>query len=359
MKRLVAWLLSATLSLAAIAGPAQQIQFATSKPNSGATNGAAAPTLTGNPTLLASWDFGDASKLTLVGGKISAIAPSDGTAYTLAQATDAARPLSVTLASYGAAQFSGAQFLSLATTLGVSTSQVITVVAVNEMSSLATSGTIFSLSSNSTSGNYARHRLQINSGASGFQYRQGDNVNNTVANSSAPYPLGRHLIVGAGALSGSAVKIYKDSSATSGSVTSNFGTLAGALTRVTVGNDQDGDYLNGYTWRLLVYAGTLTTTNVDQLGTWANARWGIGGTSSSVGSSILTWNAPSDGLNDGYKIYWSQTRGGTDYSTTIGSAATLTYTVTGLTTGTWYFTIRSTLGGVEGPDVYIGEKAVS
>lgn len=320
----------------------------------------AAPTLTGSPTLIASWDFNDLTKLTLVSNKISDAAGADGTSYTLSQGTDASRPTRIVLAGYGCAQFSGAQVIKLASSLGVSTTGVITIVAVMEQSTLASSGTVFSLANNAIAGNYNRHRMGALTTASGFNFHEGDNAIFHNANIGTAYPLGRHLVVGMGAQSGGTMRIYQDASTTTGSVASSLGAISVGLTNTALGADQDGDFLNGYVWKLLVYSGQLSTTNVDELATWSNARWGIGGTSSSVGASTITWNAPSDLTGvDGYKVYWGTTRGATTYSATVSGAGTLTYGVTGLTTGTWYFTIRTTASGVEGPDVYAGSKAVA
>jgi hypothetical protein len=359
MKRLIAFFLSLALALHA-QGASLMINSYYVAANSGTTGATPAPSLTGSPTLIASWDFGDSSKLTLSGSKITTINGSDGTSYGLSQGTDATRPTTVTLAGYGAAQFSGAQALTIASSLGRSTSDIISVVVVGEMSSLATNGTFFTLSNSNNTGNYGRHRLQINSGTSGFQYRQADSLNTRVASFGTAYPLGRHLVVGTGALNGGTIRVYKDSASSPGTFSSDFGVIGSSLVRATVGADQDGDFCNCYVWRVLVYAGALTSTNVTELASWANGYWGIGTTSSSVGSATLTWNAPSDTTGiTGYKVYWSQTRGGTDYSASVSGASTLTYTASSLTTGTWYFTLRTVSSNGEGADVYLGQKSVS
>lgn len=61
------------------------------------------------------------------------------------------------------------------------------------------------------------------------------------------------------------------------------------------------------------------------------------------GTATLTWDAPEfDGDNatltdlNGFKVYWSQTFGGTDNSATV-SASTFTYTTPLLPVGRWYF----------------------
>jgi len=67
-----------------------------------------------------------------------------------------------------------------------------------------------------------------------------------------------------------------------------------------------------------------------------------------TGSAILTWQPPAlntDGstLTDlaAFKIYWGTTQGTYSQSTKISNAAARTYTVPGLTKGTWYFVVTA------------------
>lgn len=65
-------------------------------------------------------------------------------------------------------------------------------------------------------------------------------------------------------------------------------------------------------------------------------------------SALLTWTAPitnTDGslLVDlsGYKVYWSASLANWVSSVSVPGAGTLTYRVTGLAAGTWYFTVTA------------------
>ena len=90
-----------------------------------------------------------------------------------------------------------------------------------------------------------------------------------------------------------------------------------------------------------------------------------------TGTATLTWIAPErDGDNallsdlSGYYVYKSQdseagTFGTYTLVTDITNEATLTYTVTGLTAGTWYFWMTSyDSTGNEGNSVYLGSKTI-
>lgn len=333
----------------------------------------AAPTLTGTPTLVASWDFGDSSKITLNGSKISAIAGSDGTAYTLSQATAALQPDAVTVGGYGAARFTGAQLLKLASSLGCNSTDSLTVLIVGEQLQENSQGTLFSLATSSTSGNYGRHRLSVvgtNAGVSpsGVRYTQAGNVTSESVSIGTPLPLGRHLLVGAGGPSTSTNKVFLDSTGSTASASSTFGpagtqNLGSAPSSVCIGADQDSDFCEFLVWRIAVYKNVIAanlSTNVTEAAAWMASNWGNPTTAGTLTTADLRWSAPYDTTGvDGYKVYWSQTRGGTDFSATVSGVSTLQYTVTGLTSGTWYFTLRTTASGVEGPDVYLKEQTVA
>ena len=76
-----------------------------------------------------------------------------------------------------------------------------------------------------------------------------------------------------------------------------------------------------------------------------------------TGSAILTWQPPAlntDGspLADlaAFKVYWGTTQGTYSQSTKISNAAARTYTVSGLTKGTWYFVVTAlNAQGLESP----------
>ena len=83
-------------------------------------------------------------------------------------------------------------------------------------------------------------------------------------------------------------------------------------------------------------------------------------------TAILTWKPP--GLNEdgspladlaAFKVYWGTAPGAYTQSTKISSATALTYTVSGLTKGTWYFVVTALNSkGVESPYSNVWSKTV-
>ena len=84
------------------------------------------------------------------------------------------------------------------------------------------------------------------------------------------------------------------------------------------------------------------------------------------GSATLTWTAPtmnSDGsaLTNlaGYHIHYGASAGSLNNTINIPSPSTLTYVVTGLGTGTWYFAVTAyTNTGLESGMSNIGSKTI-
>lgn len=326
------------------------------------TAAVAAPALTGNPTLIGSWDFGDTSKITLASGKISQITGSDSTAFTLTQGTTSAQPVPITLGCFQAAQFDGAQSLKITSALGRANSDVFTIVVIGENRAPAQNGTFVSFAnSTSSSGNFNRHKIRANGTYLGWQLQLADNSTHqetSVSTLATPYDLGRHLIVGAAATNTNTMTLYKDGSQLT-TATSQFTAVNTNYAQFMIGGDQVADFLSGYVWRVLMYAGTLTSTNATELNTWALANWGATSTGSSSSTATVNWMAPSDTTGiDGYKVYYSKTYGGTDFSTTVSGAGTTTASISGLTSGTWYFTVRTTSSGNEGDDMNLDARRV-
>lgn len=88
---------------------------------------------------------------------------------------------------------------------------------------------------------------------------------------------------------------------------------------------------------------------------------------SATGSATLKWTAPtmnSDGsaLTDlaGYHIYYGTSAGSLSNKINITSPGTLTYVVTGLGAGTWYFAVSAyTNTGLESTMSNVGSKTIS
>ena len=85
-----------------------------------------------------------------------------------------------------------------------------------------------------------------------------------------------------------------------------------------------------------------------------------------TGSATLTWQPPAlntDGspLTDlaAFKVYWGTTQGTYSQSTKISNVAARTYTVSGLTKGTWYFAVTALNSqGLESPYSNVWSKTV-
>jgi hypothetical protein len=126
-----------------------------------------------------------------------------------------------------------------------------------------------------------------------------------------------------------------------------------------VGGDQVADFFEGYIWRVLLYSGTLTSTNATELAAWANANWVVGSTASSSRLFNVNWQQPTTTAGiDGYKVYYSTTYGGTDNSVVLSGVGSTSTSFTVPSAGTWYVTVRTTSSGNEGDDVNITSRAV-
>jgi hypothetical protein len=86
-----------------------------------------------------------------------------------------------------------------------------------------------------------------------------------------------------------------------------------------------------------------------------------------TGSATLNWTAPTTNSNGsaltdlaGYHIYYGTNASSLSTEIDIGNPSTLTYTVTNLSAGTWYFAITAyTNTGLESPKSNVGSKTIS
>lgn len=92
-----------------------------------------------------------------------------------------------------------------------------------------------------------------------------------------------------------------------------------------------------------------------------------GSGSGSTGSATLSWTAPTANTNGsaltdlaGYHIYYGTAAGSLSSEIDVGNPGTLTYTVTQLSAGTWYFAVTAyTNTGLESSKSQIGSKTIS
>lgn len=91
------------------------------------------------------------------------------------------------------------------------------------------------------------------------------------------------------------------------------------------------------------------------------------GTPPTTGNATLRWTAPttnSDGtpLTDlaGYYIYYGSSDGAFTHTVNVTSPATVSYVVTNLSSGTWYFAISAyTNTGLVSPQSNVGSKTIT
>ena len=104
-------------------------------------------------------------------------------------------------------------------------------------------------------------------------------------------------------------------------------------------------------------------------GTSSTGSGGTGSTSGSgsTGSATLSWTAPTTNSNGtaltdlaGFHIHYGTAAGALSNVITVSSASSVSYTVTGLTSGTWYFAISAyTNTGLESTLSNVGQKTIT
>ena len=85
-----------------------------------------------------------------------------------------------------------------------------------------------------------------------------------------------------------------------------------------------------------------------------------------TGTATLTWVPPTlntDGTPvtplTGFHIYYGTTQGALNKSIAVSGAATTSYVITGLSTGTWYFTVAADAAdGTESAQSAVGSKTI-
>jgi hypothetical protein len=89
-------------------------------------------------------------------------------------------------------------------------------------------------------------------------------------------------------------------------------------------------------------------------------------TSSTTGTATLTWVVPTHNTDGtpvttltGFHIYYGTTEGALTQSIVISGATTTSYEITGLTSGTWYFTVAADAAdGTQSAPSSVGSKTI-
>lgn len=239
--------------------------------------GVAAPALTGSPTLLASWDFANDSTITNVSGRVSAISGADGTSYSLAGPGGTANPTITTAGGKQVAAFASAssQKLDGAHTSGIT--GACTMVLIMKADSTTTAG-LLEAARGTNASNFDRLALLMSS-STGFQSRQHDAAGTQCVASvgSVPNTTDTQLVIG--------VMPNATSTTTSLNVNGQGTAIAGTpsagaatgLATTTIGsrrlNGTNDLYANIKVFRALIYNGALTTTQREEIATWAATNY--------------------------------------------------------------------------------------
>lgn len=243
-----------------------------------AAGGVAAPTLTGSPTLLASWDFADDSTITDVSGAVSAISGADGTSVTLTGPGSTANPTIATAGGKQVATFASASSQRLEVTSASGVSGAASIVVVVKMNGTTTAGLV-EVANSITPVDTSRLALLLSS-TTGFQARQHDNsaTQSIAAFGSLPNTTDPHLVIGTfpnAAASAPKLNANGQGTAVSGSPNSN---AAAGIDRTTVGvrraNGSYTSYANMSLFRVLIYSGELTSTQKEEIAAWAATNYG-------------------------------------------------------------------------------------
>lgn len=239
-----------------------------------AAGGVAAPTLTGSPTLVASWDFDNASTVTLSGGDIDSISGSDGTSYTLL--TPGNMPSQESRSSKNTARFTAAssEYMQIADALGI-TSEV-TIVLIAEPAATGVLQGAVDIADGTAAGTAQRHFLFANTSSTGWVMRTSSTTARDAVQGSA-YAAAATLVIGRKATGTTVAELNVNGIGTA--VTSaSTSTGPTAPTHTTLGarrasSAQDLPF-DGWVWRVLIYSSKLSDTAAEEVAVWAASNYG-------------------------------------------------------------------------------------
>jgi hypothetical protein len=239
--------------------------------------GIAAPVLTGSPALIASYDPGNASTLTVDTGRVTTIGGSDGTTRALAQ-TGTARPTLETRSGRPAMRFTPAelQHLQYSGTTGIG-SNACTIVLIAEPAAAGETGHYVDISVATATASLSRHALLTNADNKGWTHRKCDTSVLSDAQRNSPYLAQRTLAIGTSRSGLSYAELNVD-----GTSSPTFGTGTPAsvtnLNTITLGarmvSSAPGAFINAWVFRVLIYGTQLDATQKEEIASWAATNYG-------------------------------------------------------------------------------------
>lgn len=239
------------------------------------------PILTGNPTLVGSWDFDNLSLLTMTTGIISKAAPADGISaiYEVA-AAGTNRPTSVLRTDRYAVRFAKAfsQYLRVLNGLGLDGSGVTMVVIYEPVTT--TDHAFLMAIGDSTSGSFDKHYVSAEL-THGWSYQKYDAAGaQAIAATETPYGGAgtRNLLIGATSyLANQSAVAWLNGAATllTQTGTSNAPSVCNSVTlgAFSVGNGLSY-FADGYLYRAFAYSTPFTATNAEEMAAYSALNYG-------------------------------------------------------------------------------------
>lgn len=251
-----------------------------SVPVGGPITGVAAPTLTGSPALIASWDFAQSATITQVSGKIKSVSGADGTSYTLTAPTGN-EPDMATMGGQPCARFSSSlsQYLNLNSGMGIGDTDPVTIIAIFALRSIGTSSGIVDIFQGTRQININHRALIGGSSTEGYSARKCDvnSVRSIALTGPSASDLNKHCMIGVMPNgSGTSTLLYMDGQGTpiTGTPVSDNPTVT---ERLIIGATMDNNVINRFAnmdlLRVLIYKTALTATQAEQIAAWSNANY--------------------------------------------------------------------------------------
>jgi hypothetical protein len=241
-----------------------------------AVEGVPAPTLTGSPTLLASWDFDAASTISLSGSDIDQIAGADGTAHTML--TPGNMPSQEARGGKNTARFTSAstEYMQIASDLGINTTNGCSFVVVLELAAAIANQNVFEVADSSVATNRNRYNHQFVTGSTGLRTRKSTAAASADAQQGSSFAAAKYCYVGRFSGGTGTCTHHIDGEGTGDTSTSVD--APAALTHATLGaiyaSSALSNYLDGWVWRVLVYAGDIGATAAEEVAAWAATNYG-------------------------------------------------------------------------------------
>lgn len=238
-----------------------------------AAGGVAAPTLTGSPTLVASWDFANSSTVTLSGGDIDSISGADGTSYTLL--TPGAMPSQEARGGKNTARFTAAssEYMQIASALGITNE--CTLVLVYESNVADTTQFMLDIA-NGASASTADRRSLIGVVSTGLAARRAQTAAQDATVGSS-YAAAKFLQIGR--FPTGTERAYLNVNG-QGTALQSAGTNAAptGLSHTTLGarraSNAEGSFADIWVWRVLVYSTNISDTAAEEVAVWAASNYG-------------------------------------------------------------------------------------